>query len=332
MHKAKDASWPRSLATKVCMYDSELRPNRVVSFRIVATQNTSPTNRTLLRMTSPMVTLSGDDVPRFVHGTTRPSIAKATRSFTSATETIARPSLEFKRFRSRRIRTLTGRAVTAKAVPRNRDCAKVMPRAAAKLYPKENGRKNSTKATTMLRSLNAFRRPSRPSSIPARSTRMKTPRLATTFNDSPNEVVGSGLMRPRTIGPTRIPASTSPIIGDWWSFSIASPAARAVTKMISRPRIRSTGPHYLGTQSTKPAAIYSFLRGYPRCEPRMTLKDKLRVGCSGWGYDDWLGGFYPPDTPKSDYLKLYSSVFDCVEVESSFYCKPGPPTTKRGCH
>src|SRR5207249_12303630 len=46
---------------------------------------------------------------------------------------------------------------------------------------------------------------------------------------------------------------------DWWSFTLASPAARAVTKMISRPRIRSTGPHYLGTQSTKPAAIYSLL-------------------------------------------------------------------------
>ena len=60
----------------------------------------------------------------------------------------------------------------------------------------------------------------------------------------------------------------------------------------------------------------------------MTLKDKLRVGCSGWGYDDWLGGFYPPDTPKSDYLKLYSSVFDCVEVDSSFYRNPGPAMTK----
>src|SRR2546426_8952230 len=181
----------------------------------------------------------------------------------------------------------------------------------------------------MLRSLNAFRRPSRPSSIPARSTRMKTPRLATTFNDSPNEVAGSGLMRPRTIGPTRMPASTSPIIGDWWSFSIASPAARAVTKMISRPRIRAKGPDYLGTRSTKPAAIYSFLRGYPHCEPRMTLKDKLRVGCSGWGYDDWLGGFYPPDPPKSPYLKLYSGDFDCVEVDSFLYRTPGAARTKR---
>src|SRR5213594_4276046 len=60
----------------------------------------------------------------------------------------------------------------------------------------------------------------------------------------------------------------------------------------------------------------------------MSLKAKLRIGCSGWGYDDWLGGFYPKDTPKSDYLKLYSGVFDSVEVDSSFYRNPGPATTK----
>ncbi len=55
---------------------------------------------------------------------------------------------------------------------------------------------------------------------------------------------------------------------------------------------------------------------------------KLRIGCSGWGYDDWLGGFYPPHTPKSDYLKLYSRVFDAVEIDSSFYRTPGPAITK----
>jgi uncharacterized protein YecE (DUF72 family) len=60
----------------------------------------------------------------------------------------------------------------------------------------------------------------------------------------------------------------------------------------------------------------------------MALKDKLRIGCSGWGYDDWLGSFYPKDTPKSEYLSLYSKVFDCVEVDSSFYRNPGPATTK----
>jgi len=60
----------------------------------------------------------------------------------------------------------------------------------------------------------------------------------------------------------------------------------------------------------------------------MSLKEKLRIGCSGWGYDDWLGGFYPPGTSKSDYLKVYSRVFDCVEVDSSFYRNPGPAMTK----
>ncbi len=61
----------------------------------------------------------------------------------------------------------------------------------------------------------------------------------------------------------------------------------------------------------------------------MTLKDKLRVGCSGWGYDDWLGSFYPEGTAKSDYLSLYSKVFDAVEVDSSFYRAPGPAMTKQ---
>ena len=57
------------------------------------------------------------------------------------------------------------------------------------------------------------------------------------------------------------------------------------------------------------------------------LPAKLRVGCSGWGYDDWLGGFYPEGTPKSDYLKLYSNTFDVVEVDSSYYRIPQPAMT-----
>jgi uncharacterized protein YecE (DUF72 family) len=57
------------------------------------------------------------------------------------------------------------------------------------------------------------------------------------------------------------------------------------------------------------------------------LPAKLRIGCSGWGYDDWLGGFYPEGTPKSDYLKLYSSTFDTVEVDSSYYRIPQPVMT-----
>ncbi len=48
----------------------------------------------------------------------------------------------------------------------------------------------------------------------------------------------------------------------------------------------------------------------------------IRVGCSGWSYSDWVGPFYPKDTVPQDYLKLYSSVFDCVEIDSTFYRAP----------
>ncbi|HEX2021412.1 MAG TPA: DUF72 domain-containing protein [Candidatus Thermoplasmatota archaeon] len=47
-----------------------------------------------------------------------------------------------------------------------------------------------------------------------------------------------------------------------------------------------------------------------------------RVGCTGWGYDDWRGGFYAPGTPPSEYLSRYARVFDLVEVDSSYYQPP----------
>ena len=56
----------------------------------------------------------------------------------------------------------------------------------------------------------------------------------------------------------------------------------------------------------------------------MPLTDKLRIGCSGWSYKDWVGGFYPKDLQAGDYLKFYSRVFDCVEIDSSFYRIPSP--------
>lgn len=54
----------------------------------------------------------------------------------------------------------------------------------------------------------------------------------------------------------------------------------------------------------------------------MVRRVKYRVGCTGWGYDDWRGGFYPPGTPAREYLERYSRVFDLVEVDSSYYRIP----------
>jgi len=51
---------------------------------------------------------------------------------------------------------------------------------------------------------------------------------------------------------------------------------------------------------------------------------RLRIGCSGWGYDAWLGHFYPKDLEKGQFLKTYAKVFDLVEIDSSFYRTPSP--------
>ncbi len=47
-----------------------------------------------------------------------------------------------------------------------------------------------------------------------------------------------------------------------------------------------------------------------------------RVGCSGWQYDDWRGVIYPPDLPKRDWLPYYATLFDTVELNTTFYRLP----------
>lgn len=44
-----------------------------------------------------------------------------------------------------------------------------------------------------------------------------------------------------------------------------------------------------------------------------------KVGCTGWGYREWQGTFYPRTVKQKDWLAHYSSIFDVTEVNSSFY-------------
>jgi uncharacterized protein YecE (DUF72 family) len=46
------------------------------------------------------------------------------------------------------------------------------------------------------------------------------------------------------------------------------------------------------------------------------------VGCTGWGYDDWKGGFYPSGTEAGEYLQRYARVFKLAEVDSTYYQSP----------
>ncbi len=56
---------------------------------------------------------------------------------------------------------------------------------------------------------------------------------------------------------------------------------------------------------------------------------EIRSGCSGWSYGQWVGPFYPSGTKSIDFLKLYSRIFDLVEIDSSFYGAPEASTVEK---
>jgi uncharacterized protein YecE (DUF72 family) len=50
--------------------------------------------------------------------------------------------------------------------------------------------------------------------------------------------------------------------------------------------------------------------------------NQIRIGCSGWAYNDWRGGLYPAREPRRRWLELYAEHFDTVEVNTTFYRLP----------
>ncbi len=54
----------------------------------------------------------------------------------------------------------------------------------------------------------------------------------------------------------------------------------------------------------------------------------IRVGTSGWHYDDWRGPFYPDTLPKSKWFEHYALHFDTVEINNTFYQLPKAQTFK----
>jgi len=55
----------------------------------------------------------------------------------------------------------------------------------------------------------------------------------------------------------------------------------------------------------------------------------VRVGCSGWNYDDWRGRLYPEGMGPARWLRRYAEVFDTVEVNSTFYRLPTAASVER---
>ncbi len=52
------------------------------------------------------------------------------------------------------------------------------------------------------------------------------------------------------------------------------------------------------------------------------MSEKILIGTSGWGYDEWLGTFYPKHLKKHDYLMYYTQVYYTNEINTTFYNIP----------
>jgi uncharacterized protein YecE (DUF72 family) len=56
---------------------------------------------------------------------------------------------------------------------------------------------------------------------------------------------------------------------------------------------------------------------------------QARVGCSGWMYKPWRGVVYPEGLPQRRWFEHYATLFDTVELNTTFYRLPTGPTVDR---
>jgi uncharacterized protein YecE (DUF72 family) len=56
---------------------------------------------------------------------------------------------------------------------------------------------------------------------------------------------------------------------------------------------------------------------------------KIRIGVSGWSYEEWKGGFYPEDLPDDSQLEFSARAFDTIEINGTFYSLTDPATCRR---
>jgi len=60
----------------------------------------------------------------------------------------------------------------------------------------------------------------------------------------------------------------------------------------------------------------------------MEMKSALHLGTSGWTYEHWKNVFYPPEISKAHWFEHFSSIFDTVELNASFYRIPTVKTVE----
>jgi len=68
------------------------------------------------------------------------------------------------------------------------------------------------------------------------------------------------------------------------------------------------------------------LSGIKFCSMAIT---KYHLGCTAWSLKEWVGRFFTDDAKPADFLKQYSSVFNTVEGNTTFYQVPSRETLQK---
>ncbi|NOX89131.1 MAG: DUF72 domain-containing protein [Calditrichaeota bacterium] len=59
------------------------------------------------------------------------------------------------------------------------------------------------------------------------------------------------------------------------------------------------------------------------------IRIEIKIGTSGYSYEDWRSHFYPPNLYKSKFLEFYAQYFNSVEINSTYYAIPSRGTVSR---
>jgi uncharacterized protein YecE (DUF72 family) len=56
---------------------------------------------------------------------------------------------------------------------------------------------------------------------------------------------------------------------------------------------------------------------------------ELLIGTSGYDYKEWKGGFYPEKLAQTKFLEYYSTQFNSLELNGTYYRMPTPEQMQR---
>lgn len=59
------------------------------------------------------------------------------------------------------------------------------------------------------------------------------------------------------------------------------------------------------------------------------MSTRVKFGCMGFAYREWIGPFYRPGTSNGEMLRQYARCFRCVELDTTFYAPPRESTVEK---